>query len=128
MARPCPSRQSGSSLFGGVRGREEKSGTHPEGRVHSGDDGSQVSCKTTICMSLSVNIWRSICRLSEFWREQQFIVAILVGVFEIFNVILLFGAACWRGSEVVLVIVWMGEERCRDGRQGLPGRGRQRRG
>ena len=67
-------------------GGEDKSGTHPEGRVHSGDDGSQVSCKTTICMSLSVNIWRSICRLSEFWREQQFIVAILVGVFEIFTV------------------------------------------
>ena len=102
MARPCPLRQWGLLLFGGVRGGEEKSGTHPEGRVHSGDDVSQVSCRPAIWMSLSVKICRSICRLSEAWREQQFIVAIWVGVFGLFGIT---RAACWRGSVVVLVIV-----------------------
>ena len=37
--------------------------------------------------------------------RSNFIVAILVGVFEIFKVFRVFGATCWRGSEVVLVIV-----------------------
>jgi hypothetical protein len=101
MARPCPFRQRGLLLFGGVRGGEGKCGTHPEGRVHSGDDVSQVSCKPATWMSLSVKLCRSSCRLSEAWREQQFIVAIWVGVFGLFDIV---GAACWRGFVVVLVI------------------------
>lgn len=48
MARPCPLRESGLLLLGGVGGGEEKSGAHSEGRVHSGGDGSQVSCRPAI--------------------------------------------------------------------------------
>jgi len=78
MARPCPRRQCGLELFGGVGGGEEKSGAHPEGGVHSGDDVSQVSCKPAICMLFCDRICRRICCRLDTWREQQFRVIVLI--------------------------------------------------
>ena len=81
MARPCPRRQWGLLLFGGVGGGEEKSGAHPEGGVHPGGDVSQVSCKAAICILLSDRVRRSICCRPDAWREQQFRVIALVFVY-----------------------------------------------